>query len=700
MGGKLAESTMGSTAPQSELERQLRDMNEALLASSVHQHELTEKAEAALRIGEAELRQIADSMPQIVWRARPDGYIDYYNERWYEYTGFPRDQFGQSSWEPILHPDDVERCVTTYFACIHSGKPYQIEYRFKDRVNGGYRWFMGRALPIRNERGDIVRWFGTCTDIDDVKKAEQSNALLSKHLKAELAATQRAEAALESSELQYRRLFESAKDAILTLDARTGTITDANPFMQRLLGYTHAEFVGRELWELGVFEDKEAIRSAFNQLQREGYVRFENLPLQTKNGRKVDVEFVSNVYEVNGQPVAQCNIRDISERIRLEQKTQEQSEALADLHRRKDEFLAMLGHELRNPLAPISNALHLLRLQSDESPVQQQARTLIERQLTQLTRLVDDLLEVSRITTGRVHLRPERIVVSGIVERAVETVHPLFEQRMHELTVSVPPQPIWLLADAARLEQVLVNLLSNAAKYTEDGGRIWLTVEQEGDDCVVRVRDSGVGIAPELLPRIFDLFTQAERSLDRSEGGLGIGLALVHRLVEMHKGSVAVQSMLGRGSEFVVRLPVAPVPKTPSQALPSAAAESTAAALRILVVDDNVDSAESLGTLLQAVGHHVHLVHDGPTAVQAAMKFRPSVALLDIGLPRMNGYEVAKKMRQEADLANIVLVAMTGYGQESDRQNSLQAGFDHHLVKPADFGELQKILANVPRKPR
>ncbi len=375
-----------------------------------------------------------------------------------------------------------------------------------------------------------------------------------------------------------------------------------------------------------------------------------------------------------------------------------QQEELSDLHRRKDEFLAMLSHELRNPLAPILNAVQLLRLEKNENELQQQARIIIERQVTQLTRLVDDLMEVSRITTGRVQLRQDRVIVSGIVERAVETARPLIDQRRQELTVSLPPQLIWLNADAARLQQVVVNLLTNAAKYTADGGQIWLSAQQEGDECVIRVRDTGVGIAAEFLPRIFDLFTQAERSLDRSQGGLGIGLALVHRLVEMHQGSVEVHSVLGHGSEFVVRLPVVltPAPQPPSTSKETA--EPTGPSLRVLVVDDSVDTAQTLAMLLEMSGHDVRTAHTGPNALEATLDYRPNVVLLDIGLPGLNGYEVAKRIRQQPVLHNILLVAMTGYGQETDRQISQETGFDHHLVKPVDFGHVEQILATISEK--
>jgi PAS domain S-box-containing protein len=507
-----------------------------------------------------------------------------------------------------------------------------------------------------------------------------------------------AEVAVQTSEVRYRRLFQTAKDGILILDANTLKIIDANPFMTELLGYSQDEFLGKELWEIGLFGDERASQAAYQELQEKGYIRYDHLPLKTKNGERAEVEFVSNIYQVDHRPVAQCNIRDISERRLLEKQITEQAGALSDLHRRKDEFLAMLSHELRNPLAPISNAVHLLRLQKGENPIQQQAREIIERQLGQLSRLVDDLLEISRITTGRVQLRQERVAMSGIVERAVESVRPLIDQHRHELTVSLSPQPLWLYADATRLEQVVVNLLNNAAKYTDEGGHIWLTVQQEDDACVLRVRDTGIGIAPELLPRIFDLFTQAARSLARSQGGLGIGLCLVHRLVEMHRGTVMAYSALGQGSEFVVRLPMmvslAAQPPLPSQET----AEPTGPSLRVLVVEDNVDAAQSLAMLLKVSGHQVRTAHTGPTGLEAALDYRPNVVLLDIGLPGMDGYEVAERIRQQPVLQNVMLVAMTGYGQDADRQRSQEVGFNAHLVKPVDFGMVLQILATVSEK--
>jgi two-component system CheB/CheR fusion protein len=378
------------------------------------------------------------------------------------------------------------------------------------------------------------------------------------------------------------------------------------------------------------------------------------------------------------------------ERLRLLNKLRESD-------RSKNEFLALLSHELRNPLAPILNAVQLLRLQQGKSKLEQPAHKIIERQVGQLVHLVDDLLEVSRISTGRIYLKRAQVDIRAIAECGVETVRLLIEQRRHVLAVNLPALPIWIDGDATRMEQVVVNLLNNAAKYTDEGGHIWMTLQQEGNEAVLQVRDSGVGIAPELMPSVFDMFTQADRSLARSQGGLGIGLALVQRLVEMHGGKVTVHSVLGKGSEFVVRLPVMLAPNPPPPP-PAEKPKLTGPSLAVLVVDDNVDMASSLAILLRESGHDVQTAYDGPGALEAVRKFRPDVALLDVGLPELDGFEVAKRIRQQPILKKVVLVAMTGYGKESDRQRSQEAGFDHYLIKPTKFEKVQEILASVGKK--
>ena len=388
---------------------------------------------------------------------------------------------------------------------------------------------------------------------------------------------------------------------------------------------------------------------------------------------------------------------DITDRKRTEQQLQERERELAEASRRKDEFLATLAHELRNPLAPIRNALHLLRLAeapSDGGSPLTHVHEMIERQVNYLVRLVDDLMDVSRISRDRIELRREAVELAAVVRGAVETARPLIERANHQLTVDVPAEPLFLDADPVRLTQVFANLLNNAAKFTESGGRIWLSARPDHPDVVVSVRDTGIGIPSDMLSKVFDLFAQVDRTYSRTQG-LGIGLTLVKRLVDMHGGQVEAHSEgPGRGSEFVVRLPLA----SPSW---TAAARSTAtpAAIvqrRILVVDDNRDAADSLGMLLQFHGADVRVVHDAAAALEALTAYRPSVVLLDIGMPGIDGYELARRARRQANGQDVTLIALTGWGQEKDRRLSKDAGIDYHLIKPVDYQALVKLLNSLP----
>ena len=370
--------------------------------------------------------------------------------------------------------------------------------------------------------------------------------------------------------------------------------------------------------------------------------------------------------------------------------------------RQKNEFLSMLAHELRNPLAPIRTAVDVLRLKGDGQPEIEWAREIINRQTKHLVRLVDDLLDVSRITGGKIRLDLEVLNAASVVAAAVETSRPLIEESGHQMTVTLPEEPVWVRCDRVRLAQVLSNLLNNAAKYTQRGGLIALTVERSGGEAVFRVADNGIGISAEMLPKVFELFTQVERSLDRSQGGLGVGLTVVKRLVEMHGGRVeAASSGAGGGSEFTVRLPAIESPPDP-EAVADAPLEnrSPAAPLRVLVVDDNADAADSLAWLLRHGDHEVRTAHDGRQAVEVAHEFRPQAVVLDLGLPEIDGYEVARRLRQHADTRGALLVALSGYGQQEHRRRSSEAGFDYHFVKPLDFGGLQRILLEAQDRPR
>ena len=387
-----------------------------------------------------------------------------------------------------------------------------------------------------------------------------------------------------------------------------------------------------------------------------------------------------------------------AERKRLEVELQVRVRDLADADRRKDEFLAMLAHELRNPLAPVRNGLQILRVTCGGDPEVRRLAEMMGRQVGQIARLVDDLLDVSRITQGKVTLRRERVDLAAVVNQAVEAARPLADARRHELSVAAAPEPIRLDADSSRLAQVIGNLLNNAVKYTDEGGRIWLEVRREGGLAVVRVRDTGVGISAEMLPRVFDLFTQIDPTLDRSQGGLGVGLTLVRSLVELHGGTVhAASPGHGRGSEFVVRLPALPPAARPDAGAPAAAgtAPPPSPSRRILIVDDNADAADSLAMLLGLSGHQVRTAYSGPAAIDAVEAFRPEVVLLDIGLPGMDGHEVARRLRRSPTASGVTLVALTGYGQDDDRRKTRDAGFDHHLVKPVDPDDLAGLLSQI-----
>ena len=420
-------------------------------------------------------------------------------------------------------------------------------------------------------------------------------------------------------------------------------------------------------------------------------------PIVIQNMRAV-LSFVTaesgRVYDATDLAVAE----DLAHRAAIAIENASLVRALQQADTRKDEFLAILAHELRNPLAPIRNAAQILRAKGPPIPELQWAREVIDRQVLQMTRLVDDLLDVSRITKGKIELRRERLELSTLVSSAVEASRPLLKKWGHDLSISIPPEPIYLDADPTRMDQVLLNLLNNAAKYTEQGGRIALTAALEGAEVVIRITDNGVGIPPDVLPRIFEMFMQVDRSLERSQGGLGIGLTLVQLLVEMHGGTVRAHSEgTGLGSEFIVRLPAAPQRAGPGRekvaTAPGARAEISQS-LRVLVVDDNQDAAESLAILLRHAGCDVRTAHDGLEAVGAAAVFRPDVAILDLGLPGLNGYDVGRRIRKDLG-AGVLLIAATGWGQEEDRRRTAEAGFNYHLTKPVELDELRRLLASV-----
>jgi PAS domain S-box-containing protein len=511
----------------------------------------------------------------------------------------------------------------------------------------------------------------------------------------------RAEEQRRELETRFTSLVKNIKEhAIFTLDPG-GRITSWNVEAERILGYSGAEVLGKSF---GIIFTPEDVAQGLPGLElrtalAQGRAEDERWHLRKNGERFWALGIVTPTCDAHGNHTGFSKIlRDMTERKAAQDLLQHQAEALKEADRRKDEFLAMLAHELRNPLAPIRTGLDRMRLKVPPDSSLHPVMDMVERQLEQMTRLVDDLLDVSRITRGKITLHKERVGLHAVITQAVETARPLIDARQHDLTYTPSPE-LLLEADPTRLAQALSNVLSNAAKYTEKGGRIWLTVERDKGEAVVRVRDNGIGLEPAMLPTIFDLFTQANQAHKHSPGGLGVGLTVAKRLVEMHGGSVTAHSGgEGQGSEFVFRLPLLKESGGAETAVRGGMESPgrTAGRRRILLVDDLADVAEDMAALVrEAFGHEARTAHDGPTALRVAAAFRPELVLLDIGLPGMSGYEVARRLRELPGLGDAVLAALTGWGQEDDRRRAQEAGFNHHLVKPVGLKELQRLLAGL-----
>ena len=504
----------------------------------------------------------------------------------------------------------------------------------------------------------------------------------------------RAERALVRSEEQYRALFTSIDEGYCVIEMLYDDdrpvdyrFLEVNPAFEEHTGLRDA--TGKRVRELAPGHEAHWFETYGRVAETGEPTRFEN-EAKAMGGRWFDV-YAFRLGEPEERKVAVL-FTDITERKRLERTLRHRVEDLAEADRRKDEFLAMLAHELRNPLSAIGNAVTL----STRSGLQEHiewSMEVITRQMRHLTRLIDDLLDVSRINRGKIELRREVLDLTPILEGAAATAGPLIDERKHTLQVAMDRGDLWADVDPTRLEQVVVNLLNNAAKYSEDGGNILLWARHEGDEVVISVRDRGIGIPPEKLTQMFELFAQGDRSLARSEGGLGIGLTVVKKLVEMHGGTVEATSQgPGKGSEFTVRLPRAARPAAPAPAK-AAPTGGEAKPSRILVVDDNVDTARGMARLLKLLGHEVAVAHDGPEGIEAARRHRPDFVLLDIGLPGMDGYEVASRLRREECGKDAVIIAISGYGREEDRRRSKGAGIDHHLIKPLDQDALLSLLS-------
>lgn len=673
---KARSASMASTIDAQALEidmanRRLSEANDELERRVAARTEAQRQTEEKLRDSELRFRLMADSIPQIVWMVDGAGQGIYFNRQWLAYTGAQPDSAAPEQISArFVHPDDHPGTMQAWQRALQSRQSFHVEHRLRSAA-GDYRWFLVRAEPYRDpQSGEVSLWFGTSTDVHDRKTAE---------------------AALRKSEERYRSLFESIDEGFciirMLFDERGHPIDyvfcDTNPSFQHQTGLVGA--VGQSMRELAPGHEAHWF-DTYGRVARTGDpVRFVNQARALD--RWFDV-FAFRIEEDDGPKVAVL-FKDISERIRSE-------DALRDADRRKDEFLAMLAHELRNPLAPIAAAADLLALGKADEARNRQTSGIISRQVRHMTGLVDDLLDVSRVTRGLVTLDKTRLDANRVLADAVEQVRPLIEARCHALTLLMPPDPAFVMGDAKRLVQVVSNLLNNAAKYTPEGGNIALSMAVDGSRIEIAVADSGIGLTPDFQARAFELFSQAARTPDRTQGGLGIGLALVRSLVELHGGRIAVHSDgIGTGSRFAVWLPRLDDVAAGARAEPDPAALPGAGRqLKVMVVDDNADAAQMLGVVVEALGHQAIVLNHPRLAIERSRIDLPDIYLLDIGLPDMDGYALARWLRAQPETARATLIAVTGYGQEQDRLAALHAGFDQHFAKPIDSARLAAVLTD------
>lgn len=662
-----------------EIATAIRDADGRLMGFTKISRDITERRrmEEAARELEKRTRIAVDAGELATWEWNVLTDQAYWNEQHFRLLGMtPQpNPVRSATFIDHIHPDD-RACVEEELAkTVDQNIPYEIEFRIV-RDDGIVRWMRGYGRVTEEVKGRTSQVSGVMFDV-----------------------TQRREAEEELREVRERLqiILDSISDhALITSDTK-GIITGWNPGAEQIFGWTPEEALGQPTALIFLPEDRltGAHEAEMQTARQQGKAADERYHLRKDGSRLYVSGVLSPLYDIDGQLLGYVKVaRDLSERQQME-------EALRDAARRKDEFLAMLAHELRNPLAPIRNVLQLLHLTSEGDEMLSQSVALMSRQVDHLVRLIDDLLDVSRISRGKIELRRERIDFVALVRQAVGATRPLFDEHHRQLHVQLPSVSLYLNGDATRLTQVVTNLLTNGVRYTGEGpngepGQVWLSVEPAEGMARLRVRDNGIGLAPDHLEAIFELFVQVDNSLARSQGGLGLGLTLVRRLVEMHGGRVEARSPgLGQGSEFLVQLPLISEPTTEMNN-PDDSANGNTTGHRILVVDDNRDAAATLSMLLKIKKYDVHTRYSGPEALEAMMNLQPTVVLLDIGMPGMDGYETARQIRQLPQGRNAVLIALTGYGQDEDKRRSQEAGFDGHLTKPFDLKGLMDLLTTRP----
>ena len=662
------------------------------------------RANQALRDSETHFRTMADNAPTLLWVSDAAGGRTYLSKQWYEFTGRATEQDLGDGWLSNVHPDDVATATGLIQAAHSDRAAFRVDYRLRRR-DGEYRWAVDSGMPRFDETRTFKGFVGAVTDVHDRKVGEGRLQVLWEAASTLLStddpdALMRALFAKVSRHLDVDVYFnyhvDDASNALQMVSC-AGVPHDRVAEVQRLhFGESICGTVAEQRRGIVRARIQESDEPQLHLLKSLGIRAYACNPLQIE-GRLIGTLSFGSRTKDEFKPDETAFLETLSHYVTVAYERLRLVERLKESDRRKDEFLATLAHELRNPLAPVRNAAQLVRQSNGDEQLLAQASAILDRQLSHMVHLIDDLMDVARITTGKLELRKARVELAAVLMNAVEASRPQIERMGHELSLSLPP-PVSIDADAVRLTQVFSNILNNAAKYTDPGGRISLVGVRDGSDVVVKIRDTGVGIPRDMLPCIFDMFTQVDRSLDRSRGGLGLGLTLVKRLVELHGGEVSASSEgRGRGSEFVVRVPLALDARPGQPAAASGLPVPAATPLQIMIVDDNEDGAASLAVLLRLQGHHVAVAHDGLSALELAATMKPDAVVLDIGLPGLDGYQVAQQLRAQPWGRRVVLIAVSGWGHSKDKQRSRDAGIDYHLVKPVNPSELDTILAGRTR---
>jgi len=638
------------------------------------------QAEEAIRRNEERFRSLIEASTQVVWHCGPDGAMEADSPTWRAYTGQSYDEWKGFGWVDAVHPDDRAASLAQWRACMREGRVYEAEQRVR-AASGGWRWTAARAVPIFNQDGSVREWVGTTTDVHDRRQAELERQRF-------VSLAERSEDFIGMCDLELRPFFLNRAAVRLvgadSLEEALATPVD-DYFFPEDRAFLVEEFLPR--------------------VAREGHSEAELRMRHFRTGAALWMIYtVYVIRDADGNPEGYATVsRDITGRKLAEERLRQASVDLAAANKRKTQFLATLAHELRNPLAPLRTGLDLMQLPGASQEASARARAMMDRQLRQMVHLIDDLMDIARIDSGKIELKRERVALNAVIASAIEGVTPAVQAAGHTLDLDLPDPAdgaLWLDADPTRLAQVLANLLTNACKYTPPGGRIRLSARREDGAAVIAVRDDGIGIPPESLEGVFEMFSQVSQNIGRAQGGLGIGLALVRSLVQMHGGTITAASAgEGQGSTFTLRLPLPPqLPAgqdAGAGAVRAAAGARDAGALRILVADDNRDAATMLAAVLGARGHGVTLAHDGDGALALARETAFDLLILDIGMPGMSGYELARAVRRLPHQAGALLAAHTGWGTEHDRQQAYAAGFDAHLTKPAGLDEIDALLGRL-----